>query len=271
MGRAALVGAAGESRTRVSRRQNRHFGFGFASVLLHAAVLGGLVMVVTSPLVPAPPDEVTVELVFEQPAPVPEAPPEAQQPATEVPPEPVPPPPEPEPIPPPELAPSRPPEPIPPPPPELPPPEPAPVRPPPPIPKPPVVKRPPPRPVATAPKETAAPRTEPAPQAPVLAPPAPAAPVVDRGWVAAVSAWIAARKTYPEEARRRGETGSVLLRLTVDRSGRVVAAAVVGASGSALLDKAALGLLGQAVLPAFPANMTESEITITTTMRYSLR
>jgi periplasmic protein TonB len=101
--------------------------------------------------------------------------------------------------------------------------------------------------------------------------PTPAAPVVDRSWQAAVSAWIAARKTYPEEAQRRGEEGNVLVRLTVDRSGRVLEATVVKASGSALLDEAALRLLGQATLPAFPADMTLPSITIMTTMRYSLR
>ena len=100
--------------------------------------------------------------------------------------------------------------------------------------------------------------------------PAPA-PIVDRTWQAAVSAWIAARKPYPEEAQRRGEEGNVLVRLTIDRSGRVLEATVVKASGSVLLDEAALRLLGQATLPAFPADMTFPRVTIMTTMRYSLR
>jgi protein TonB len=99
----------------------------------------------------------------------------------------------------------------------------------------------------------------------------PATPVVDPGWEAAVSRWLASRKTYPEEARRRGEEGSVAVRFTVDRSGRVVEAAVVAASGSPLLDEAALDLLRQAAFPAFPADMTQARITITTTVRYSLR
>jgi protein TonB len=86
-----------------------------------------------------------------------------------------------------------------------------------------------------------------------------------------VSGWLAARKTYPEEARRRGEEGHVSIRFTVDRSGRVMEAAIVTPSGSALLDEAALNLLRLAVLPAFPADMTQERITITTTVRYSLR
>jgi periplasmic protein TonB len=86
-----------------------------------------------------------------------------------------------------------------------------------------------------------------------------------------VSGWLAARKIYPEEARRRGEEGNVSIRFTVDRSGRVLETTIVTRSGSALLDEAALNLLRQAALPAFPADMTQERITITTTIRYSLR
>jgi protein TonB len=86
-----------------------------------------------------------------------------------------------------------------------------------------------------------------------------------------VFSWIASRKVYPEEACRLGEEGHVAIRFTVDRSGRVLEAAVVSASGSRQLDEAALALLRQGPLPAFPAAMAQSRITITTTLRYSLR
>jgi protein TonB len=94
---------------------------------------------------------------------------------------------------------------------------------------------------------------------------------VDPRWAAAVSGWLSSRKVYPEEARRRGDEGNVSVRFTVDRSGRVVEAAIVNASGSTLLNEAALGLLRQAIFPAFPADMTQARVTITTTIRYSLR
>jgi protein TonB len=94
---------------------------------------------------------------------------------------------------------------------------------------------------------------------------------VDPRWQAEVAGWLTARKIYPEEARRRGEEGRVAVRFTVDRTGRVVEAAIVSPSGSALLDEAAIGLLRQAVFPAFPPNMPQPRVTITTTMRYSLR
>jgi hypothetical protein len=38
-----------------------------------------------------------------------------------------------------------------------------------------------------------------------------------------------------------------------------------------LLDNAAVGLLRQATLPAFPADMPQPSISITATLRYSLR
>jgi protein TonB len=97
------------------------------------------------------------------------------------------------------------------------------------------------------------------------------APVVDPSWQASVFGWLASRKTYPEEARRRGEEGRVAIRFTIDRSGRVLDAAIVSASGSQRLDEAALALLQRASLPPFPAAMAQARITITTTMRYSLR
>jgi TonB family protein len=50
-----------------------------------------------------------------------------------------------------------------------------------------------------------------------------------------------------------------------------VEAAIVAASGSRLLDDAALALLRQAGLPPFPPDMTQARLTITTTIRYSLR
>jgi periplasmic protein TonB len=102
------------------------------------------------------------------------------------------------------------------------------------------------------------------------APAPPVASAADPRWLAAVSGLLS-RRTYPEEARRRGEEGNVSVRFTVDRSGRVVEAAIVTASGSALLNEAALSLLRRAVFPAFPASMPQTQVTLTQTIRYSLR
>lgn len=100
---------------------------------------------------------------------------------------------------------------------------------------------------------------------------APAMPLIDAAWQRAVSGWLVSARNYPEEARRRGEEGRVTVRFTVDRMGRVVEAAVAGPSGFVLLDAAALALLRQAVLPAFPPSMTQARVTLTTAVRYTLR
>jgi TonB family protein len=50
-----------------------------------------------------------------------------------------------------------------------------------------------------------------------------------------------------------------------------VQAVILKPSGSSLLDDAALALLRQAAFPAFPANMPEAQVTVTTSIRYSLR
>lgn len=277
--------------TVLSAWQGRHAWYGLASVLLHVVALGAAVTLVARPLEPALPNDRTIEVVFQQPeeppppGPVAEtAPPSLPEAAAETPP-PLPQPPEqatetkPEPPPrEPVVEPDRPqPEkadelPIMPPPPEpLPPPV---TR---PVPAPPKPRLPPRTPVRT-PVTKAAPVTEPMPRTappaatapPIVASPA-AAPVVDPSWQASVFGWIAARKTYPEEARQHGEEGRVAVRFTIDRSGRVLEAAIVGPSGSQRLDEAALELLRHASLPAFPASMTQARIVITTTMRYSLR
>jgi protein TonB len=94
---------------------------------------------------------------------------------------------------------------------------------------------------------------------------------MDQAWVASVSAWLAAHRTYPAQARERGEEGNVSVRFTIDRSGRVMEAAILKASGASLLDDAALNMLRRATFPAFPANMPQAQVTITTSIRYSLR
>ena len=243
--------------------------FALASVTMHALAVAALTVFVRSASMPERADETPIEMVFAPPVAEP-APPEPSPPepvveatAEEVPPQPatVAPPPPPAPLP--EPAPA--PEPVsqPPPPPA---PKPKPVR---------VAKAAPPVAATVAP---AAPVAAPAPPpAPAPAPgdaPAPApgdAPAVDPAWQSAVVAWLASHKTYPEESRRRGEEGRVAVRFTVDRSGRVLEADIATSSGVQRLDDAVAAMMRQAALPRFPTSMTRDRITITTTVRYSLR
>jgi periplasmic protein TonB len=117
---------------------------------------------------------------------------------------------------------------------------------------------------ATAPAEAA--RREPAPAAP--APPAEAPIAAD--WQRSLAAWLSTHKTYPELARRRGQQGSVALRFTADRSGRVLAVSVARSAGTEVLDSAAEAMVRNATLPPFPASMTQQTATITVTIRYTL-
>ncbi len=202
-----------------------------AGVILALTVLMGR-SVTTTPPVPLP----IVPLVF---APAEAPPPEAAAPPK--PPEAAPSPPPPEaaaPPPPPEAA-------APPPPPEAaappPPPEEA-VAPPPPVAAPPVPPKP--RPATRPPARTIA-RAAPTPPVTQAAPAAPSAPQV-----AALSAPLIPPRplaaaagnrapAYPESARRRRESGRVMLRVAVSAEGRATEVAVAESSGSAVLDAAA--------------------------------
>ena len=240
--------------------------------MLHAAVLAVVgVMRIAAPV--PPPEEPVVEMVFEPPPAVPLTEPVSETPPPLVeerpPPEEIVPPPAP-----PDVAtPKPPPE-----------PEPEPEQaapPPPPPPVPPARQEPPkprPKPIVRSPVARSIPTPQ-APQPPLAVarptiPPVasqPAAPPVDGAWQGSVASWLVSHKSYPEEARRRGEEGRVIVRFTVDRSGHVIDATIVGSSGSERLDAATITLLRTAVLPAFPPSMTLARITITTSMRYSLR
>ncbi|MEJ0018061.1 MAG: energy transducer TonB [Acetobacteraceae bacterium] len=82
---------------------------------------------------------------------------------------------------------------------------------------------------------------------------------------------MAAHRTYPAEARRRGETGSVVVTFTVERSGRVRGVAISRGSGSAILDAAAEAMLREAMLPPFPAAMPQDRMTVTVQVRFALQ
>ncbi|MGI8570771.1 MAG: energy transducer TonB [Methylocella sp.] len=87
------------------------------------------------------------------------------------------------------------------------------------------------------------------------------------------SAWAAALswgKHYPEAARARGEQGTVRLALTIGRSGHVVSARMIGSSGSATLDQAALEMARNASGRPLPPEMGSS-VSLTVPVRYTLR
>jgi TonB family protein len=86
----------------------------------------------------------------------------------------------------------------------------------------------------------------------------------------ALDAWIDAHLDYPEESRRRGEQGAVLVRVTVARDGRVLAFALVHGSGYDELDDAARTMFRGARLPAAPLDTDPPEATLSKPVRYVL-
>jgi protein TonB len=251
-----------------------------AAVFLHIAALVAALTFVQVRQPSSPPEDQAITLVFQPPeASVASAPEPATPPAEAAP----------EPSPPPEAAQ----EPPPPPEAEAPPPEPEPpvaerpplpAEPPPPPPQVKVVEPPKPvaplpvapKPVARAkpavPPRVAAPSAGSTAEAPNAAAPAqPAAePPIAPDWERALAGWLEAHKIYPELARRRGVEGSVGLRFTTDRSGRVLNVSLTRSAGSPVLDAAAEALVRDATLPPFPPAMKQAVATVNVTVRYAL-
>ena len=96
------------------------------------------------------------------------------------------------------------------------------------------------------------------------------APAISGNWEAALAAWLAAHRRYPEAARRMGVQGRVVLRVTVARDGRVIGLVLAGPSGSALLDRAAMRVLQGATVPPFPAAMAQASVVVTVPLAYAL-
>jgi protein TonB len=165
---------------------------------------------------------------------------------------------------------------------ELPPPKPPEVKPPPPqIRPPPKVEKPPPRkpepdrkPRAT---QTTAPPAAPAPQASAAAAPPPGqatqpSPDTIRRWQSTLLAHLQRHKRYPTMARNNNEEGTAYLRVTMDRSGRVLAKRLERASGHGALDRESLDLMERAQpLPAPPVDMPGERFEIVVPIQFQLR
>jgi protein TonB len=119
-----------------------------------------------------------------------------------------------------------------------------------------------------APATTSAPAPASAGDPAAARPAAPAAIAID--WQHALARWLANHKTYPDEARREGAQGSVVLRFTVDRSGSVLDVERLDTSAPAVLGAAAEAMLRGATVPPFPDTMPLDRITITVRVHYAL-
>lgn len=130
---------------------------------------------------------------------------------------------------------------------------------------------PPPTPRLETPSETPpAPETTAPPSRP--APPAASAAAATQTWQGRLLAHLERRKRYPAEARARRLQGVTHVRFTMDRQGRVLAAAVERGSGHVALDREALALLQRAQpLPAPPAETPGERITLTVPVEFFTR
>ncbi len=91
-------------------------------------------------------------------------------------------------------------------------------------------------------------------------------------YIAEIRARLEAAKVYPAEARRRGREGTVLLRFTLDRSGRLLDWAIAAGSGEAALDEAAGDMAVRAApFPSFPADFTRSHLAMVVPVHFSLK
>lgn len=99
---------------------------------------------------------------------------------------------------------------------------------------------------------------------------APAAVEASSGWRTALTNWLQSHKTYPDQARRRAEEGTAVVRFSVGRDGQVLAVTLVRSSGSTTLDEAAQGMFRGARMPPFTADMLQAETTVTVPIRYRL-
>lgn len=87
-----------------------------------------------------------------------------------------------------------------------------------------------------------------------------------------LAVWLNRHKRYPSRARRLRQEGTVKVSFTINRSGRVLSHRIVSSSGHALLDQEVEAMLKRASpLPSFPPGMSQSQLTITVPIRFSLR
>lgn len=91
-------------------------------------------------------------------------------------------------------------------------------------------------------------------------------------WQSQLNAHLNRNKRYPAEARRQRQQGIPQLQFSIDASGNVLSARIIRSSGFPALDEAALEMINRASpVPAPPAAMARSKITLTVPVNFNLR
>ncbi|WP_299198681.1 energy transducer TonB [Thermocrinis sp.] len=88
------------------------------------------------------------------------------------------------------------------------------------------------------------------------------------GYFALVKVIIESEKRYPEEAKRRGEEGTVVVSFTIDESGNSVNVRLVSSSGSPSIDNETLRLIRSLKFPPPP---TGKPVNLRVEVEYQLR
>ncbi|MBK1706022.1 energy transducer TonB [Halochromatium glycolicum] len=87
-----------------------------------------------------------------------------------------------------------------------------------------------------------------------------------------LATWLNRHKRYPAQSRRRREQGTVKVQFTIDRNGRLLSHRILSSSGHRRLDQEAEAMLKRASpLPAIPAALNRSRLTVTIPVNFSLR
>jgi periplasmic protein TonB len=87
-----------------------------------------------------------------------------------------------------------------------------------------------------------------------------------------LSSHLEREKRYPRLSQQRGEQGTVMLRFTMNRDGKVLAARIERGSGFAALDQEVLALIERAQpLPALPAEITAAQLELVVPVQFSMR
>jgi protein TonB len=92
---------------------------------------------------------------------------------------------------------------------------------------------------------------------------------LDANYRGLVAAHLARHKRFPEEARRRRQTGHAVVTFSLDGRGNVTSVAVVRRSGVNSLDKEAEAMVRRAA--PFPAPPNGAPVSFTVPVRFDLR
>jgi protein TonB len=95
---------------------------------------------------------------------------------------------------------------------------------------------------------------------------------VPASWQSRLFAHLGRYKRYPAEAMQRRQEGTPLVRIVIDRAGRVLSVRLEQGSGHKLLDDEAQAMVERAQpLPPLPDDVTSSTIEVVVPLNFRVR